>query len=210
MPSIPTYFDQAASTWDDNPVRVALTKGVGEAILREARPTREMDVLDYGCGTGLVGLYLLPHVRSVTGADSSAAMLKVLQKKIADGGLANLKTLRLDLERDPMPKDRYHLVVACMVLHHTADTERVLRAFHGLLRPGGVLCIADLDKEPGVFHSPEAVATVHHLGFDRATLKSQLGQIGFDRVGDTTAHVMRKPTEAGQVRDFPVFLVTAR
>jgi 2-polyprenyl-3-methyl-5-hydroxy-6-metoxy-1,4-benzoquinol methylase len=136
-------------------------------------------------------------------------MLEVLQQKIEEGGLANLKTLRLDLQCDQMPKDRYHLVVACMVLHHTADTERVLRAFHGLLRPGGVLCIADLDKEPGVFHGPEAAATVHHLGFDRDALKSQLGQIGFNSMGDTTAHVMRKPTEEGEMRDFPVFLVTA-
>ena len=55
-----SHFDQAAATWDDNPMRIALMKAVGEAILREARPTKNMDVLDYGCGTGLVGLYLLP------------------------------------------------------------------------------------------------------------------------------------------------------
>jgi ubiquinone/menaquinone biosynthesis C-methylase UbiE len=189
---------------------VALAKGVGEAILHAAHPTKEMDVLDYGCGTGLVGLFLLPHVRSVTGADSSAAMLEVLQKKTAKGGLASLKTLQLDLQCDTMPKDRYHLVVASMVLHHTADTERVLRAFHSLLHPRGILCIADLDREPGVFHGPEAAATVHHLGFDRAAMKSQLGQLGFDSVGDTTAHVIRKPTEAGEMRDFPVFMVTAK
>ncbi len=108
MPNTPTYFDKAAAAWDDNPTRVALAKGVGEAILHTARPTKEMDVLDYGCGTGLVGLFLLPHVHSVTGADSSDAMLEVLRKKINDGRLANLKTLHLDLQCDPMPKDRYH------------------------------------------------------------------------------------------------------
>jgi predicted RNA methylase len=32
-------------------------KAVGEAIVREVAPTRDMTVPDYGCGTGLLGLY---------------------------------------------------------------------------------------------------------------------------------------------------------
>jgi 2-polyprenyl-3-methyl-5-hydroxy-6-metoxy-1,4-benzoquinol methylase len=65
------HFDEAAANWDAEPRRVELAKAVGNAILQHARPTCGMDVLDYGCGTGLLGLFLLPHVRSVTGADSS-------------------------------------------------------------------------------------------------------------------------------------------
>jgi hypothetical protein len=41
-----SHFDQAATTWDDKPARIALMKAVGEAILREVQPTREMNVLD--------------------------------------------------------------------------------------------------------------------------------------------------------------------
>ncbi|MHB0955027.1 MAG: methyltransferase domain-containing protein [Pirellulaceae bacterium] len=80
-----TYFDQSAATWDNEPRRIALMKAVGEAILQEARPTNDMDILDYGCGTGLVSLFLLPHIRSVTGADNSPGMLEVLNQKIGDG-----------------------------------------------------------------------------------------------------------------------------
>ena len=65
-------------------------KAVGEAILREVRATTDMDVLDYGCGTGLVSLFLLSHVRSVTGADSSPGMLQVLNKQIVEGGIVNM------------------------------------------------------------------------------------------------------------------------
>jgi SAM-dependent methyltransferase len=89
-----SHFDQAAPTWDDNPSRIALMKAVGEAILRQVQPTAEMDVLDYGCGTGLVGLFLLPHVGSVTGADNSAGMLDMLRKKIEGGGLGNMRAVR--------------------------------------------------------------------------------------------------------------------
>lgn len=67
-----SYFDSAAADWENEPRRLALARAVGEAIVRDIRPSNEMDVLDYGTGTGLVGLFLLPHVRSVTGADSSS------------------------------------------------------------------------------------------------------------------------------------------
>ena len=205
-----SYFDQAAATWDDNPSRIALMKAVGEGILREAQPTKSMDVLDYGCGTGLVGLYLLPHVRSVTGADNSAGMLDVLQEKIKNGGLDNMRTMRLDLEHDRVPTDRYHLVVSSMTLHHIADTRIILGAFHQMLHPRGLLCIADLDTEPGVFHTPDVAPSVHHQGFDRGGLKAELAEIGFNDLRDITAHTIRKPIENDGERDFPVFLFVAR
>ena len=156
-------FDEAAATWDDNPSRIALMRAVGEAMLREARPSREMDVLDYGCGTGLIGLYLLPSVRSVTGADNSPGMLDVLLKKIAEGGLEAMRTMQLDLEHDPLPADRYHWIVSSMALHHIADTDRVLSAFYEMLHPRGLLCLADLDTEPGVFHTQEMAEGVPSL-----------------------------------------------
>jgi ubiquinone/menaquinone biosynthesis C-methylase UbiE len=205
----PSYFDQSADTWDGEPRRIALMKAVGEAILRETQPTKDMDVLDYGCGTGLVGLFLLPYVRSVTGADSSTGMLDVLRKKIMEGGINNMKAIRLDLEHDPAPKGRYDRIVTSMVLHHTADTRKVLTAFYEMLAPGGALCIADLDTEPGIFHTPDAAASVHHHGFDRTELKAELARIGFKETRDVTAHTIRKPVEGGSEREFPVFLVTA-
>ena len=134
----------------------------------------------------------------------------MLRQKINEGGIASMRAVRLDLEHDPVPKDRYHLIASSMVLHHTADPERVVTAFHQMLHPGGILCIADLDMEPGIFHDTAAATSVHHHGFDRAELKAQLVRIGFSGARDMTAHTIRKPVEGGGERDFPVFLVTAR
>jgi ubiquinone/menaquinone biosynthesis C-methylase UbiE len=189
-----SHFDQAAATWDDSPHRIALMKAVGEAILREVQPIKAMDVLDYGCGTGLVGLFLLPHVGSVTGADVSTGMLDVLQKKIRVGGFDSMKTIQLDLEHDPMPVDRYHLIVSSMTMHHIADTEKVVEAFYNMLYPHGILCID----------------SVLHLGFDRSELESLAGRIGFTDSKTITAHVIRKTIENGTERDFPVFLLVSK
>jgi ubiquinone/menaquinone biosynthesis C-methylase UbiE len=204
------YFDEAAAHWDAEPRRIELAKAVGEAILRQVQPTRGMDVLDYGCGTGLLGLFLLPHVRSVTGADSSPGMLEVFHKKTQDSGLKGMKTIQLNLEDQAVPKDCFHMVVSSMVMHHIAEIGRVLRAFHDMLLPGGILCIADLDKELGVFHSSDAAESVHHHGFDRNAFKEHLTVAGFADIKAVTAHVVRKPTESCEFRDFPVFLMVGR
>jgi ubiquinone/menaquinone biosynthesis C-methylase UbiE len=201
-----SYFDKSATQWDSQPERISLMKAVGEAILRESPPTPQINVLDYGCGTGLVGLFLLPHVRSVTGADSSEGMLEVLRTKVQTVGITNMKTMQLDLERQPTPPDRFHMIVSSMVMHHVADVGRVLRAFHEMLLPNGKVCIADLDSEPGLFHPDEMAAGVKHHGFDRLELQAKMKAAGFRRIRAVTAYVIQKPVK-DVVRDFPVFLM---
>jgi ubiquinone/menaquinone biosynthesis C-methylase UbiE len=203
-----SYFDKAAACWDDQPQRVHLMRMIGAAILREARPSKTMDVLDYGCGTGLIGLFLLPHVRSVTGADNSSGMLERLREKIAEGKLSTIRAVRMDLEKDAVPDDRYHMVVVGMAMHHIAEVDKVLLAFHTMLLPGGVLCIADLDNEPGTFH-PASVAVPHH-GFDREELKGRLAEHGFAERKDATVTTFAKPVEGGGEQEFSIFLITAR
>ena len=82
-------------------------------------------------------------------------MLEVLRKKIKDGDLENMRTMRLDLELDAMPAERYHLIVSSMTLHHIADTVGVLGAFYQLLHPQGLLCLADLDCGGSVLRSAQ-------------------------------------------------------
>lgn len=205
-----SHFDKAAGDWDDEPRRVALMKAIGKAILQEARPTREMNVLDYGCGTGLIGLFLLPHVHTVTGADSSLGMLEVLRDKITAGGVENMKAIELDLEQDLLHSTRYDMIVVGMVMHHVKDTEKVLRAFHDLLVPGGTLCLADLDTEPGTFHPAEMDDIVHHHGFNRERLERQLADVGFSQMKDTTALRFNKPVEGQDPQEFSVFLITSK
>lgn len=202
------FFDEAASLWDTEPKRVELSKSVGTTILNQARPTRDMDVLDYGCGTGLLGLFLLPHVHSVTGVDSSAGMLQVLEDKIQAGGIQQMRTEKLDLQHDPIPAAQYHLIASNMVMHHVEKIEVLVRAFHQMLSPGGILALADLDTEPGLFHGPDTSGSVFHLGFDRDEFMALLGRNGFTDLQAVTAHVVHKPIASGEIREFPVFLIT--
>ncbi len=199
-------FDKEALTWDDNPIAVERSRAVAQAIIREASPNKNMDALDFGAGTGLVTLALQPFVKTITAADTSQGMLSVLDSKIAEQGFTNVRTMLLDLDTDEPPGTGFDLVVTSMVMHHMPDVPKVLRVFHQMLRPGGLVAIADLDTEDGTFH-PDNTG-IHHLGFDRKVMQRMLETSGFCEMKITTAHVMNKEVE-GKPREYPIFLAVA-
>jgi len=187
-------FDQAAATWDAETRRVRMAQGVQGALLEalELKPT--MDVLDFGCGTGLFSLDLRDRVRSLTGADTSLPMLEVFAQK----GGSQVQTRHLqDLDLG----GPYDLIMSSMALHHIRDLTPVFQAFHQALAPGGRVALADLDTEDGSFHGPSA--DVFHLGFERRALLEVLAQAGFRDLRDRTATTLEK-----NGRSFPIFLVT--
>ena len=200
-------FDKEAAEWDANPGRVRLASDVAAAIIREVDLSRELDVLDFGCGTGLLTLKLQPFVRSITGVDSSQGMLGRLQQKIESQALDNVYTRFADFEKGPGVEGSYHLIVSSMTLHHVPDTPGLFREWFTLLHPQGQVCFADLDTEDGSFHGDNT--GVFHLGFERAKLKQVLHEAGFCDVRDTTATIMKKEVAGQGERAFPVFLMTA-
>jgi ubiquinone/menaquinone biosynthesis C-methylase UbiE len=207
MEQVRRDFEAVASRWDSNPGRVRIATEVAAAIKREVALSPQMDVLDYGCGTGLLALQLLPHVRSVTGADSSPAMLEVLADKIATQGLHNAHFQQVDFERGAHATGEYDLIVSSMVTHHVPDTAALFKEWMRLLKPHGQIAFADLDTEDGSFHGDNT--GVFHLGFDRDALRDLLLAAGFKQVHAATATHVHKEIEGKGSRDFPIFLITA-
>jgi len=200
-----TDFDARAATWDADPQKVARARLVAQAIAARVPDLSSRRVLEYGCGTGLLGFALRPAVASVTLADSSPGMLEEVRRKIAASGFGEMTPLRLDLATDPPPPERFGLVCSLMTLHHVPDTRGLLLGFRELLEPDGALCLADLDAEDGSFHGPGADV---HRGFARAELGRVLEGAGFRGAHFETVLEIQKETSAG-ARSFPVFLVTA-
>ncbi|HEX9050349.1 MAG TPA: class I SAM-dependent methyltransferase [Anaeromyxobacter sp.] len=198
-------FDARAKTWDEDAAKHERARRVAAAIAARVPSLERRRVLEYGAGTGLLGLALQPLVREVTLADVSREMLAVADRKIAAGGLRNATTLLLDLTSSPAPGPPFDLVCTLMTLHHIPDTGAILRAFRAALSSGGAVCIADLDREDGAFHGPGFTG---HDGFDRSELREKLERSGFADVRFETVFEVNKVTAAGP-RAFPVFLATA-
>lgn len=201
-----TTFDEQARQWDQDAGKVERALRVAESIAALAGPLDGKRGLEFGCGTGLLGFALQPHLGHVTLADTSRGMVEVLREKIAARGAANMEPLERDLTAGPLPDTAYDLVFTLMTLHHVPDTDGILARFHALLRPGGQLCVADLDTEDGSFHGPDEDV---HKGFDRDDLAARLARAGFQDVRFTTPYVIERLGEDGP-RRYPIFLAVAR
>lgn len=199
------YFDDKAQIWDADPIKQERSLAVAAALRQRVPLSRNWRALEYGCGTGLLSFALHTDLGHITLADSSPGMLTVLEEKIGAAGLTHLHPLALDLTIDPLPSERYDLIFSLMTMHHVPDTERLLRDFYALLRPGGWVGIADLDREDGSFHG---AGFTGHCGFDRETLRAQGLKAGFSGVDFSTCYLMRKATNQGQ-REYPLFLAVA-
>jgi 2-polyprenyl-3-methyl-5-hydroxy-6-metoxy-1,4-benzoquinol methylase len=202
-----TDFDKLAGQWDQNPVPVRIAGAVAEAIIRELGPGPDRDVLDFGCGTGLVTLKLQPLARTITGADSSQGMLDKLREKSGQQGLSNVAVQLVDFASGGRVWGTFDLVVSSMTLHHVPDPAALLEHWFALVRPGGRIGFADLDTEDGSFHADNT--GVFHKGFDREYLKQLLQRIGFRDIRDSTATTVTREIEGNGTREFSVFLITA-
>jgi 2-polyprenyl-3-methyl-5-hydroxy-6-metoxy-1,4-benzoquinol methylase len=205
------HFDTVAADWDSKPHRIEFVRQIGEVILKTGRLTPETRLLDYGCGTGLLGLYLLPHVKHITGIDTSAGMLEVVREKIARNSIPNMDVELLDLQ-DPAARlsstHAFEAVTMNMVMHHVEDTATLLKNLKQLLAPGGVLLATDLDSEPGTFHRGKDGGAFHN-GFDRQELTDQLTAAGFHAIQFVTAHTLEREHDDGTTGHYDVFLATA-
>ena len=199
------YFDERARTWDADPEKWARATAVADGIAARVPLAGSMAALEYGCGTGLLSFALQPKLGQIVLADSSPGMLAVLDEKIAAAGVANMRSVKLDLAVDPLPPDRYDVVCSLMTLHHVEDVGGLLVKLHALMASPGYLCVADLDTEDGSFHGADFTG---HRGFDRLALGDMARRAGFGNVSFSTVFCITKPGSPGQ-KDYPVFLMVA-
>ncbi|KAL2018673.1 hypothetical protein VTK56DRAFT_508 [Thermocarpiscus australiensis] len=84
-------FNAEAASWDANPSVQLATRLAHDAYLSRLPPPAVLstyDVLDLGCGTGLLSLALAPSVRSVTAVDPAQGMIDALNAKLASSATA--------------------------------------------------------------------------------------------------------------------------
>lgn len=201
-------FDAIAAEWDESPMRVNMAKAVADAIAAAVPLEPQWHALEYGCGTGLVGLRLLEHLGHLLETDLSPGMLAVLSEKARAAGLEKITTEVLDLTTRAPPATRFDLIFSSMAMHHIPDVAGLVRTFFSMLAPGGWLALADLDAEDGSFHSPDVPGVEHH-GFDRKTIEGWLQAAGFTAVSMRTAYTVERERD-GRQRRYPIFLATGR
>ena len=100
----------------------------------------EWDVLEIGVGNGSHAQLLTSHCRSYTGIDLTDYAVKSTTARFALFGLPG-RVLQMDAEQMSLPDEAFDFIWSWGVIHHSADTRRVLREMHRVLRPGGTATV---------------------------------------------------------------------
>jgi len=108
---------------------VTLIRGFAEP------PPEKWDILDLGCGTGLVGAAISPYARRLVGVDLSSRMLakareRDLYHRLEQSDLVSM--MRGECEKD------YDVVTAADVFIYIGDIDAAIREVKRLLRGGGL------------------------------------------------------------------------
>ena len=189
-------FNTAAAGWDTER-RIKRARIIADEIAASINIKDAHNALEFGCGTGLVSLYLSDRFRHITLVDSSEGMIKELERKLGDAGISNISAVFTDIcsgsknISTSFQEEIYDVIYSSMAMHHVKDIKALLNTFSSLLRPGGHLCIVDLNKDDGSFHRLEEGFDGHN-GFDQDELGSMLEDSGFASVSSRTFYRDKK------------------
>jgi SAM-dependent methyltransferase len=144
------YYAAPRAPWDIGRPQRAFVEAAGSIGNR---------VLDSGCGTGDLSIWLATAGRAVTGVDFLEPPLAVARQKAAERGVA-VNFLRMDARDIGSIPERFDAVTDCGLFHTFDDPGRAayVQALAALLEPGAsvfLLCFAT--EEPGA-HGPRRIA----------------------------------------------------
>lgn len=114
----------------------------------QAHFTPDMDIFEFGCGTGGTAITHAPHVRSVRAVDFSARMLEKARDRAARAGVSNVTFEQGDITTMAIPSASYDMVLGLSILHLLEDRDAVIARVFDILKPGGrfvssTACIGD-------------------------------------------------------------------
>jgi predicted TPR repeat methyltransferase len=182
---MPNEWDESAAGWDNDKdvVRYAdqAFRRLGEIVA-----PNNLNILDFGCGTGCLTDRLAAQARSIVALDTSLAMLAVLERK----GLPNVETLGVELTskavaKHPILQSPFDLIVASSVCGFLPDYEGSLALLTSLLAPGGWFIQWDwvaAQGEPGLTLESVAAA-LENAGLKAITVSTPFSMEGPE--GDT-------------------------
>jgi 2-polyprenyl-6-hydroxyphenyl methylase/3-demethylubiquinone-9 3-methyltransferase len=153
-------FDAMAAEWWDpagkfrplhemNPVRLDYITGQIAAEfdrdMAAAAPFAGLDVIDIGCGGGLLSEPMARLGADVTGIDAAGDTIPVAQRHAERASLA-IDYRQTTAEEVLASGARFDVVLAMEVIEHVADPAAFVQTCSGLLKPGALLICSTLNR----------------------------------------------------------------
>jgi len=153
------FTRMAAEWWDPNgkfrplhefnPVRLKFIRALAAEHYhrddKSLKPFGGLSLLDIGCGGGLVSEPMARMGFTVLGADASEKNVKTASAHAAGAGLV-LDYRAVTAEALAEEGARFDVILNMEVVEHVADLGGFLRACGALLKPGGFMLVATLNR----------------------------------------------------------------
>lgn len=130
--------------WDKTAERYARQAIADEAAYeKKLQVTREyfrpdMDVLEFGCGTGSTAIAHAPYVKHIHAIDVSSKMIAIAQGRADADDVTNVTFEQSTIDEFSAPEESLDAVLGLSILHLLDDKEEVIAKVHRLLKPDGV------------------------------------------------------------------------
>ncbi len=150
---IAKFASLAPIWWDRNGAFKALhdINGLRVGYINGRAPLAGRSVLDLGCGGGILAEAMAALGASVTGIDAAEAPLAVARLHLQTSGVAVDYRLATAEQFAQEASGRFD-VVACMeLLEHVPDPASIVAASARLVKPGGDVFFATLNRNPKSF-----------------------------------------------------------
>jgi predicted TPR repeat methyltransferase len=160
---VTNLFDQSAERFEElliGKLKYQAPELLFDLVARYV-PAGNLDILDLGCGTGLLGARFHPLARTLTGVDLSSNMLTLArERQIYD----NLICSEL-VEFLKVKTKHFDLVIATDVFVYIGDLSQVFQGARGALREGGLFCFSVEASEKQDFVLTAACRYAHSIAY---------------------------------------------
>jgi arsenite methyltransferase len=201
-----TYFTKVADQWDE--IRNGyFIEHMRDSAITKAKLPEGAVVADIGTGTGFVAAGLAPHAAKVYGFDANEEMLKVAKKNLAS--FQNIELRVATGDSIPLPDHSVDGAFANMYLHHAPDPIKAIQEMARILKPGGVLCITDLDTHDHEWQRKQ-MADIW-LGFERDDIRKWFAEAGLAEIDvDCAEGTCNACSPDGKVDPLSIFVAIGR
>lgn len=144
------HFDENENELSRLKRQAALAQELETQVLRGAGLGTGMKVLDLACGPGIVTRLMASIVGptgQVTGVDLSTALLAEARSEPTREDSAPLDFQQGDVYALPFEDESFDFVYARLLFQHLAKAQDALSEIRRVLRPGGMLCVMDIDDD---------------------------------------------------------------
>ncbi len=141
------FWNRMANRYAKSPVADEAAYQKKLEITREYLNT-DMNLLEFGCGTGSTAIVHAPFVKHILATDVSSRMLEIAQAKADEAGVTNITFERVGMDEFSAPDSSFDVVLGLSILHLLADLDATIAKVFALLKRGGVFvsstpCLGD-------------------------------------------------------------------